>query len=209
MNKVWLVIVLATSINSGSCQSCDHPSGIVTDMCAQLSKDLEKALLLDERNLFCMRTAFFHSPTAAPVLLKVVYHITYADNVTKSVAAKELPYCFMISDIETNPNSTVIEFKQSNVTYGWTSAGIYTVFHPGVLNMVQTPVAFSIIHALRWASLKGTAEVVGFIWTGEEELPTLHLNMHITSLSCVPSQDQFDFVLMDLNALVRSLCTLS
>ena len=99
-------------------------------MCAQLSKDLEKALLLDERNLFCMRTAFFHSPTAAPVLLKVVYHITRCQ-CHQECGCKGIT---LISDIETNLNLTVIEFKQSNNTYGWASAGIYTVFHPGVLN---------------------------------------------------------------------------
>ena len=215
MYKLWFsvtltVVVLTTCINSGSCQSCDDPSETVTDVCAQLSRDLKKSLLQDEGNLFRMRRAFFHSPTAGPVLLKVIYHITYGDNITKSAAAKELPYCFMISNIEQNPNSTVTEIKQSNVTYGWTSAGIYTVFHPGVLNMVQTPVAFSMMRAVRWIlGQRSAIEVIGFTWIGDEELPTLHLNLHITSLSCFPSQDQFEFVLMDLNALVSSLCTLS
>ena len=212
MYKVWFsvtvtTVVLATCINSGSCQSCDDYSETVTDMCAQLSRDLEKALLQDEGNLFRMRRTFFHSPTAGPVLLKVIYHITYADNITKSAAAKELPYCFTISNMEQNPNSTATEIRQGNITYGWTSAGIYTVFHPGVLNMVQTPVAFSMMRAVRWIRQQSAIEVIGFIWTGDEVLPTLHLNLHITSLSCVPSQEQFEIVLMDLNALVKILCT--
>ena len=43
-----------------------------------------------------------------------------------------------------------------------------------------------------------------FVWDPVNEVPTLHLNMHITSLSCIPSQDLFESVLTDFNTLVRT-----
>jgi len=53
--------------------------------CYRLFKTFESALIEREGNLYQMRKAFFYSPYAEPVLLKVVYHITYGDNVTLSL----------------------------------------------------------------------------------------------------------------------------
>ena len=73
----------------GNCRLCEDSSEAATAACARLSKDLERALLADEGNLFRMRKAFFYSPIASPVLLKVVYNITYRENFTE-----EVPCCF-------------------------------------------------------------------------------------------------------------------
>ena len=127
----------ASSVTSVNCLSCDDPSDRSIGTCAQLSKDLERALLQDEGNLFRIRRAFFHSPTASLVLLKVVYNITYDENITVAVAADEVPHC-------SSPtlNST-IELKQRNITYGWSSSGVYTMF-PVSYTHLTLPTIYSV-----------------------------------------------------------------
>jgi hypothetical protein len=72
-----VIFALAASFLPGTCQNCGDPS--VGILCGQLSKELDRALINDEGNLFRIRRAFFRSPTASPVLLKVVYNVTYAE----------------------------------------------------------------------------------------------------------------------------------
>ena len=195
---ISLILALTTSIVPGTCLICDDPTDLTTGVCGLLSKDVERALLKDEGNLFRIRRAFFHSPTASPVLLKVVYNVTYGENFTMAVASK-VPPCF-----SQHLNST-IELNQTNITLGWTSSGVYTMFHPAVLSVmqVQTPFAFlRIIHRTLIDQRSPQADT--FLWDGSYDLPTLHLNLHITSLTCVPSQEMFESVLMDLNTLVRA-----
>ena len=197
MLKEWylLVVVLTGAINLGACLICDDPSEISTGTCAKILNDLESALLQDEGNLSRMRRAFFHSPTADPVLLKVVYNISYAKNITLTANA--------VCSISTM-NST-IELKQMNITYGWTSSGVFTVFHPTILNMMQAQTPFVVLRIVHKTLNQRSPEADTFLWDGSYDLPTLHLNMHIASLTCVPSQDLFVSVLMDFNTLVREI----
>ena len=198
---VWLqLVVVVLAATRASCLVCDDPREMMTGTCAQLSKDLERALLQDEGNLSRMRRAFFHSPTAAPVLLKVVYNITYAKNITTANAVNEAPHC----DSSSAANST-IEFKERDITYGWTSSGVYAVFHPTVIKMMQAQSPFALLRIM-YLTLpdQRSPEADTFLWDGSYDLPTVHLNMHISSLSCVPSQDMFESVFMDINTLVRA-----
>ena len=64
-----------------------------TGTCVQLSKDLENALVQDEGNLFRLRRFFRHSPSVTPVLLRVQYNITFADNFTTAVDDEDVPFC--------------------------------------------------------------------------------------------------------------------
>ena len=123
----FVLFALATSIIPGSTLICDDPADLTTGVCGQLSKDIERALLKDEGNLFRIRRAFFHSPTASPVLLKMVYNMTYDENFTMAVISEEIPPCF---SQHLNPT---IDLNQTNITLGWTSSGVYTLFHPAVL----------------------------------------------------------------------------
>ena len=76
-----ILVLLFIFFLSGNGQLCENSSeAATTSACARLSKDLKNALLGDEGNLFRMRKAFFYSPTASPVLLKVVYNITYGEH---------------------------------------------------------------------------------------------------------------------------------
>ena len=138
------IVALMTSTLIATCLVCDE---ITTDTCVKLLTNLEKGLLQDEADLLHLRRAFFHSPTADPVLLKVVYNITYADNIMTALNESKIQSC------STSPTSSSIELQQQNVTLGWTSTGVYVVFHPTVLNMMQTQLPFSIlriIHAIMY-----------------------------------------------------------
>ena len=225
------LIFVSTIFTSGNCLLCDDSSEVNAATCAKLSKDIEKALLEDEGNLFRMRKAFFYSPTASPVLLKVIYNVTFGKNVTD-----KLPCCYTLFAYEevtenlhsesyanatvTNSTNTTmaymsdrinncfnsIEFKPENYTYGWTSTGVYTAFHPIVLTMMQAQIplaALRFVHRI-YTSQKGP-EADTFLWDGSYDLPTLYLDLHITSLSCIPTKDLFTSVLKDFNTLVRSI----
>ena len=189
-------VALMASALTASCLVCDDPVELTTGTCAKLLTNLEKALLQDEGNLFRLRRAFFHSPTANPVLLKVVYNITYAENIITAFDKNEIQSCSMSA-----ANSS-IELQQQNVTLGWTSTGVYVVFHPTVLNMMQIQLPFSILRIVHAIMHQQNPEADTFLWDGLYDLPTLHINMHIASLPCIPSQDLFESVLMDFNTLV-------
>ena len=197
MSKWYLfTLTLIASTLIASCLVCDDPVEVTTGTCAKILKNLEKALLQDEGNSFRLRRAFFHSPAADPVLLKVVYNVTYAENITTAFAGNKIQSC-SISAVNSS-----IEFQQQNVTLGWTSTGVYTVFHPTVLNMMQTQLPFSILRVVHIIMHQRSPKADTFLWDGSYDLPTLHLNMHIASLPCIPSQDLFQLVLTDFNTLV-------
>ena len=197
----YVIFASVTSIISGSSLNCDDPEELTTGICGQLSKELERALVSDEGNLFRVRRAFFHSPTASPVLLKVVYNITYSESLILAITSEEVFPCLASSQ---HLNQSTIGLNQTSITMGWTSSGVYTTFHPAVLSLmqVQSPFAFlRIMHQTLPDQRSPEAET--FLWDGSYDLPTVHLSLHITSLTCLPSQEMFILVLKDLNTMVR------
>ena len=190
----FIIFALAASILPGDSLNCDDPDDLTTGICGQLSKDLERALVRDEGNLFRIRRAFFHSPTASLVLLKVVYNVTYAENVT----LEEIPVCS-----NRHLNSTMMGLNQTSITLGWTSSGVYTIFHPAVLSVMQVQSPFALLRVIHLTLPdQRSPEADTFLWDGSYNLPTLYLNLHITSLTCLPSQEVFMSVLKDLNTMV-------
>ena len=187
---------LAATILVGSCLQCGNLEELATGTCAKIQTTLERALLRDPGNLSRMRRAFFHSPTANLVLLKVVYNITYAENITEP---KDIQRC---SSSSLALENSTLELQQQNVTLGWTSTGVYVVFHPTVLSMMQTQLPFAILRIVHAIMSQQNPEADTFLWDGLYNLPTLHLNLHVASLPCVPSKDLFESVLMDFNTLV-------
>ena len=228
----FLAVVLICSILSGNCLNCDDPSERSANICADLLDDLEIALLRDQGNLHRMKEAFFYSPTASPVLLKVVYNITYGQNIKTAIAKEEVLHCNNSSQFEEKhltgdrhcSSSTgssldkhenacalsgsiptpALELKQRSYIYGWTSTGVYTVFHPIALHMMQVQIPFALLKLIHWIFNQKSPEADTFLWDGSYELPTLYLDLQITTLSCVPSEDLFKSVLMSFNTLVRS-----
>ena len=201
-----VIFILTTSIIPGiTTLSCDDPIDLTIGVCGQLFKDIERALLRDEGNLFRIRRLFFHSPTASPVLIKVYYNVTYSlENLTIAAAEKvDISFCFS----PTLLNSSMTNLEQVNITLGWTSSGIYNIFHPTMLSVMQaqSPFAFlRIIH--RILANQRSPEANTFLWDGSYELPSLHLNLHIQSLTCIPSKELLESLLMDLNTLVCHAC---
>ena len=192
----WVIFALATFILPGGSLNCDldDPIGI----CGRVSKDLETALVNDDGNLFRIRRAFFHSPTASPVLIKVVYNVTYAENVTLAISSEKISPCF-----SQHLNQSTIGLNQTSITLGWTSSGVYTIFHPAVLSVMQVQSPFALLRVIHLTLPdQRSPEADTFLWDGSYNLPTLYLNLHVTSLTCLPSQEVFMSVLKDLNAMV-------
>ena len=195
MLKMWhpLIMALVASTIPASCLVCDKQGESSTAVCTNLLHDFESALLEDKSNLLSMSKAFFYSPTASPVLIKVIYNITFGKNITFAI---ELPHC------SSRALNSTIDLKQRNITYGWTSSGVYTAFHPIVLNMMQAQTPFAALRVIHKMLDQRGPEADTFLWDGSYNLPTLLLNIHVNSISCAPSEELFQSVLMDLNTLV-------
>ena len=204
MTNIYTIVIFTLAILAGARGCADPVDSTASVLCAQLFKDLESALTSNEGNLLRIRRAFFHSPTAAPVLLKVIYNVTYAENFTMAVILEEITRCSSLI----LQNSTVIDLNQTELTMGWTSSGIYTMFHPTLLSMMQvrSPFAFLRIIHLTLPDQR-SPEADSFFWDGSYDLPTLHLDLHISTLSCVPSQEWFETMLKDINTLVIKVFT--
>ena len=189
-------------ISSGSCTVCDsfHISNAVANSCYKLKTEFEEVLLYDEGNKLRLKNAFFYSPTANPVLLKVVYNVSYSGNMsTMGNDTTMTEFC----DNKLG-NDSAIDLNQTIIIRGWTSSGVYTLFHPGVLNWMQLQLPFSLLRLIHRASEDTTngPEADTFLWDGSYDLPTLYLDLYFTSLPCIPSQELFNSTLEDINSMV-------
>ena len=194
---LWLSIVTLCLITSNAhpLNTCDIWDESESSTCLQLSKVIKTSILQDEGNLYRMRRAFFYSPTAAPVLLKVLYDVSFSDNITAEANAQTL-----CSERDCN---TTVDLTQRTITYGWTSSGVYAVFHPTVLNMIQAQIPFAALRIVhRTLPHLTSPEADAFLWDGSYNLPSLQINVHITTLSCTQSLNMLETVLMDFNTLV-------
>ena len=141
-----------------------------------------------------MKQAFFYALSADPVLIQVMYNITYGDDVTE----ERLEYC------ENVDNETVIMIDHTEITRGWTSRGVYYVVSPLLLNNMQMVLPFAILRLINKGlrSTYGSPQVDTFLWDGSYEFPTLLINLTITSLPCILSEEAFKCTLDELNAYV-------
>ena len=189
-----LVLTSMYAIIPCACLTCDDSRERKLGICGQLSNDIERALLSDEGNRFRIRRHFFRSPTASPVLVKVIYNITYGEDLITAVSNETLDHC------SSQVLSSTINFEPQLVTMGWTSSGVYTMFHPTVLSVMQAQTPFSFLRIIQLTlTNQRSPEADTFLWDGSYDLPTLHINLPINTMTCIPSQDLFDSVLMDLN----------
>lgn len=100
--------------------------------------------------------------------------------------------------------SNMITVNQTEIVRGWTSRGVYYVINPLILNKMQMVLPFAILRLINKGSrlTSGSPEVDTFLWDGSYELPTLLINLTITSLPCIPSKEIFNCTLEELNANV-------
>ena len=178
---------------------CDNSADVaIADACYKLDEQLQYALLQDKGNLYRLRKAFFYAPNAHPVLLRVIYNVTYAENATLLAA-----HCI-------NGINNELSIEDTSITLGWTSTGVFTVFHPLTINFMQIQVPFVLMTVFYYVFNAIHPEGSGpeadtFLWNGGYDLPTLHLNLHFTNLTCIPSEDLFNSVLNDFNSLVSKI----
>ena len=161
------------------------------EVCYKLFQQFEDALYEDKGNSYRLRKAFFYAPNARPVLMKVIYNVAFAANVTS-----EVDKCIDIS----SANDLI---SLNSTTYGWTSNGVFTVVHPLILNVMQMQLPFVPLRVFYYVvrSERGP-EAQTFLWDGTYDLPTLQINLPLSSLPCIPSQTTFESALKDFNSLV-------
>ena len=140
-------------------------------------------------------------PNADPVLVKVKYNITFAENITEDA----LPNCTEFN----NPESVMrIALNQIWIIHGWTSTGLYLWIEPLVLNLMQVKFPFFILCVIRLLNkiiMKGNPEMETFPWDGYD-LYSVLINLHIASLPCIPSQGLFNSTVEDLTIIVSYQC---
>ena len=193
LSFLFLLVPLGHSV-------CDDSADAETaDICFKIDQQVEHALLQDKGNLYRLKKAFFYAPNAHPVLLRVIYNLSFAENATQEYA-----YC-----TGTNADSQ-ISLNKTRIVLGWTSSGVFTVFHPLTINFMQIQVPFVLMKAFHGIFNNIHPEGSGpeadtFLWDGSYDLPTLHLNLHFTTLPCIPSTDTFNSVLSDFNSLVSAV----
>ena len=116
-------LLLAALFGIGVCV-CDDSSTqsneTFEEECYKLFQVFENALYEDKGNTYRLRKAFFYAPNANPVLMKVIYNITFPANVTM---ASQLDYCDNFSPVRKSLSPNEIA-----VIYGWTSN---ECFHSG------------------------------------------------------------------------------
>jgi hypothetical protein len=179
---------------------CDNSADeAIADACYKLDEQIEYTLLQDKGNLYRLRKAFFYAPNAHPVLLRVIYNVTFAVDATLQ---EQAGYCTNDTNI-----GNELSINKTEIVLGWTSSGVFTVFHPLTINcmQIQAPfvlmkMLFSIFNAIH---PEGSGpEAATFLWDGGYDLPTLRLNLHFRNLTCIPSINMFYSVLSDFNSLV-------
>ena len=107
---------------------------------------------------------------------------------------------------DANENNT-IPVNKTRLVFGWTSSGVFTVFHPLTINFMQIQIPFMLLRILFTIFEAIDPRINGpedetLLWDGSYELPTLNINLHFTSLTCLPSMELFNSILSDFNSLV-------
>lgn len=193
--SLLVVIAALVAMGKGFCEDSDDPQ--YPNFCYEILQSLEQALVNDKGNIHRCRNAFFYAPNADPVLVKVEYNISFSENIEEGA----------LLDCSINDNSSMpIVLNQTRLIYGWTSRGIYLMINPLWLHYIQMTLPLAILQLIHKNTLiKGNPEVETFLWDGSYELPTLFINLNITSLPCIPSVKIFNSVVADLNTFVSCI----
>ena len=101
-----LLLVIGALVSTGHCTCEDIEDPQYPSLCHEILQSLEQALIYDNGNIYRSRKAFFYASNANPVLLRVKYNITFAENITEDI----LPFC-------TGDNSTAIPINQTAILY--------------------------------------------------------------------------------------------
>ena len=133
--KSGAISIVFISLVSQALSICDDSDEVLADVCYKLFRQVEDALVQDKGNEYRLQKAFFYAPNANPVLMKVIYNVSFATNVTEDVQLQP-NYCTSDTD--------VISVNTTRFVFGWTSSGVFTVFHPLTINFIQIQVPFAL-----------------------------------------------------------------
>ena len=199
MNLTALLFVIGAFVSTGHCTCEDIADPQYPNLCHEILQSLEQALINDKGNIYRSRKAFFYASNANPVLLRVKYNITFAENITEDL----LPFC----SGDNSSMETAIPINQMTIIHGWTSTGLYLLIEPLVLTYAQMTLPLAILHWIhgvreRKTNRRTNPEVETFLWDGFGDLPTLLISLHISSLPCIPSEKVFDSTIEDLTTHV-------
>lgn len=194
MQLLKVLFSIGVLFSTGNC-SCKDLEDNLTDVCHDILQSLEKALVQDEHNLYRSRDAFFYAPNADPVLLVVKYKVTFTEDITEDM----LPNCTQSTD-----SSSVRLNQTDEFILRWTSRGLYLWIDPLTLNHMQMMLPFGILRLIHQLGIAHrNPEMDTFLWLGTfNELPTLCINLSITSLPCIPSYELLISSIEDLTKIV-------
>ena len=202
---IFFVTLLSSTLLycRGDCAiECDDSDEVLADVCYKIYEQIEDALLADKGNDYRLQKAFFYAPYANPVLMKVVYNVSYSENVTGDA----MPPSYCVSN--TTADTDELMLNQTRIILGWTSSGVYTLLHPLTINFMQMQLPFAMMRIMfiifRISNPNNNGpEAEALLWDGGYDLPTLYINLHFTYLPCIPSEQLFHSVLSDFNQLVH------
>ena len=210
MQLLTLLFAIGVLFSMGNCSCKDSDSDLYSDTCHEILQGLENALIIDKGNLYRLKKVFFYAPNADPVLLRVEYNITFAENITEYV----LPYCRINSQDMSN-HSKLMKLNQTTIIHGWTSKGLYRWIEPLHLSRIQMTLPFQILRLTcqdqqmalppwirRGVMINETPEMKAFLWDGSYNLSSLLINLHITSLPCIPPEEIFRSTVEELTTFV-------
>ena len=138
--------LVAFIANIANCEECNSKlDNRESNICYDLYKALETALVDEKGNLYRLRRAFLYSSV---VFLEVNYDITYAlsENVTYE-------HC------ESGNSTSVVNITNAQeFNFGWTSSGVYKVLHPAFVSLMQLQLPFSILRLFHLLAASKTRE---------------------------------------------------
>ena len=181
MAKLVIIILFISNLAYHINCLCDSSNvhNFRAGICNELHSSLVDSLFRDSGNIFRMQNAFFYSPTANPILLKIVYNISYSEAIARAIdldsenndtsmwnftananatnSYSENAWDFAMNDTDSELVSCYPDFENSSISlktriiHGWSSVGVYTWFHPGALNLMQFQLPFTMLGLIRRA----------------------------------------------------------
>ena len=196
---------ISDSLAAADCK-CNDANALNAQTCDTFFRTFEAALLNNGSNLYKLRKRFLASP---PELVNVTYFLEYSSddscselsNGASSSACRMERRQHCLAEA-CDGSSTYLNRTTGTVPlqYGWTRIGVYTFFHPALLNLLQIQLPFAVMRLHAYVS------DTPFLWNGHNQLPSinLHLSVSTDNLMCIPSDSQVDGVMKSLTSLVKS-----
>ena len=204
--KLTIILSVLVLVERGSCHGgvCEDPDTANAQTCETLLGLFENSLLSNGSNLYKLRKLFYPSTVAPPELVNITYYLRLTTTADESSSSPlELPAC------PCPPGAACLNRRFLNTSaelvtlrYGWTTAGIYTLVHPALLNQLQIQLPFALMRLI-------SPDRVSFLWNGYNQLPStsVHLTISTDKFKCRPDLSQVDGAMKTLTSFVSMIIT--